>query len=190
MAWILWDTGTTIDRDVDVRSPDGGGVRWFRRLDHTDGRYRYSQDSTWNRSTDRLPSGLDEEAPTVHVTDSDGALRCFAALSALAVDLAGTLVAIAVDAPAVAEWARRRARATEAAVDSANESRNEAQRARNDIDRTRLVRLGVRQLTDAHSHTLDEVRHRSGQVGRHLEVLLAIAGRGRSIGTSLYSALR
>jgi hypothetical protein len=65
----------------------------------------------------------------------------------------------------------------------------DAQNAVTDANRTRLIRLGVRFLFDAHYSALVWAQQ-TAALGVHRQPLLAVAGRGKDLGEKLLTALQ
>lgn len=198
MAWILSKDSGRYTGSVDVWSAQMDNRRWYRRLEE-DGTYMYRFEDTVSDHAGLFGTAADTGAPaqitqpddqvSIQLATSTDALACYEALLTLTRDIAGRLVDVANNRQALQAEARDLAQAANDAVALAVESRDKAATAGDDANRTRLIRLGIRHMLDAHTRTAQWLGPTANALGAYHRPVLVLSSRGQSIANQLYGYL-
>jgi hypothetical protein len=197
MPWSLHVDGNQYAAYRDVWSPDLGNQRWYRRLE-ADGTYLYRTENLQTGIAGLFGSAQDTGAPAqiiggpfqVQVRTSDDALGYFDVLLTLIRDLAGRLVNAANHQVAIQGPARHRADAVNQSLADADAARNNAAAATDDVNRTRLIRLGIRHALDAAASTRQWAQPLGLGLGPYHAPIVGVATRAETIATQLYGHLQ
>lgn len=189
------------DAYEDLWVPDFGDIRWRRRLDVATGTYQYQRMNTATKDVSvwgaipalgvpAAPAQITApNAPTrLAVNNSEEALEAYQWLRTVTGALAGRLLAIRNNVPALQQAAAEHYENVNYLVTRDAESYQKAENAVTDDDRTRLIRLGVKLVLDPHLSVLLWAQNNGG-LGVHQQPLLATAGRGKDLGEKLLAAL-
>ncbi|MEO5876823.1 MAG: hypothetical protein ABIS86_03380 [Streptosporangiaceae bacterium] len=181
--------------------PDLGNLRWRRRLIEATGLYQYQRTNTATHAVSAwgTVAALGAPAPPAQllavdaatrlvIGGSDEALEAYRWLQALTTTLGGKLLAVKNNVPALVQAAGDHFDNVTHLLITDTDAYRRAAAAATDDDRTRLIRLGVKLLLDAHGSVVGWAQ-RTAVLGPHQVPLVAVAGRGHDLGDKLLTAL-
>lgn len=198
MVWVLHRNGNDgYHPYIDIWSPDLGNQRWYRRLDD-DGIFRYRVENLTTGVAGLFGTVTDSNPPAQIVTDqvsvqvntSDDVIGYYRALLTTTRDLAARLAGAANHlAGGIQQASRQHGDGVSESVGRANTALDQASVATDEGNRTRLIRLGIRHILDAHSTVYLWAHPLWAGLGAYHRPVETLAVRGQSLANQLYQNL-
>lgn len=185
---------------VDLWVPDFGSNRWRRELDVTTGAYQYQHTDTSANAVSAWGTAVALGAPgqitaanaatRLVISNQDDALAAHRWLRELTGALAARLLQIRNSVAVLQADAGGQYDNVNDLLAQDAQADLRAQAANNDADRTRLVRLGMKFLVDAHVSVASWALSRGPALGVQQQPLVAVAQRGSDLGGKLLTAMQ